>query len=285
MSARLRFRNMARRAFDKNGLRTLGGILATLDVRGGESGIERIFNREGLWVHQYKEGFIVDRSINSKQSIVSLEDATQDFWEYLYQPSPGDVIVDVGAGIGSEISLFSKQVGPSGLVIAIEAHPETYRCLKLFCELNHLRNVRVYNYAITDKPGTVTIDDDQQHISSSILTEGGKIEVMATSLDVLLPEIGAERVNFLKMNIEGAERFAIKGMVSSIDRMDCVCISCHDFKSDRGEGEFFRTRGEVKSFLERNAFEITSRSDDSKPWVRDQVNAARKANKVGGSLA
>ena len=61
-----------------------------------------------------------------------LRDA-DDYWFHVYQPQPGDVIVDIGAGRGEDVFAFSKAVGRTGHVWAIEAHPTSYTMLGRFC--------------------------------------------------------------------------------------------------------------------------------------------------------
>lgn len=48
-----------------------------------------------------------------------------------YAPKDGDVIIDIGAGVGTETLIYSMMTGKNGKVFAIEAHPATSRSLKL----------------------------------------------------------------------------------------------------------------------------------------------------------
>ena len=79
------------------------------------------------------------------------------------------------------------------------------------------------------------------------------------------------------MNIEGAERFALIGMKSVIQRVQAICIACHDFRANLGHGEEFRTRAFVERFLAEQGFTVTFRSDDQRSWVRDHVHGLRGA--------
>ena len=64
----------------------------------------------------------VDFNIWKNQMDVYAAD-TNDYWLQHYRPQEGDVIVDVGAGRGEDTVTFSRAVGQTGRVIAIEAHP------------------------------------------------------------------------------------------------------------------------------------------------------------------
>jgi hypothetical protein len=63
------------------------------------------------------------------------------------------------------------------------------------------------------------------------------ILVPATMLNHLCEQQGLKDVAFLKMNIEGAERYALLGMERVIQNIRQICVACHDFRSDAGESE------------------------------------------------
>ena len=85
-----------------------------------------------------------------------------------------------------------------------------------------------------------------------------------------------KRVGFLKMNIEGAEALAIREMEETLRITRALCISCHDFRADNGESEFFRTKQLVQEAVKRAGFRIVSRDADSRPDVANKVNAVRE---------
>ena len=95
--------------------------------------------------------------------------------------------------------------------------------------------------------------------------------VRADTLDAICRAEDLEEVDFLKMNIEGAERFALLGAESIIQRTKSICVACHDFRADYGEGEEFRTREFVKQFLIEHGFKVTTRQDDPRDYVRDHL--------------
>src|SRR5580693_7150013 len=70
----------------------------------------------------------------------------------------------------------------------------------------------------------------------------GALQVAGISLDELLERENVQRIDFLKMNVEGAEALAIRGMDRTLRITRALSISCHDFRAGAGEGEFFRTR-------------------------------------------
>ena len=76
------------------------------------------------------------------------------------------------------------------------------------------------------------------------------------------------------MNIEGAERYAL-GMESVLPHTRQICVACHDFRCEGGDGEQFRTRTFVEQFLVKRGFTVTSRPDDPRDYVRDHVFGLR----------
>lgn len=75
---------------------------------------------------------------------------TDDIFFLEYMPKTGDIVLDVGAGVGEEVTRLSKLVGPPGIIVSIEAHPKTLSWLARLCEANALKNVRLLQLAIVD---------------------------------------------------------------------------------------------------------------------------------------
>lgn len=75
------------------------------------------------------------------------------------------------------------------------------------------------------------------------------------------------------MNIEGAERLAIRGMEEHLSKVRNFAISCHDFVADRGGSDELRTRADVIGWCQQMGLQVFQRRDDRRPWVRDYVYA------------
>ena len=233
------------------------------------------FDDRRNWVNEQDEVTFVSPAVHTLR-YAEVRDTTRDIWEYAYSPGPGDVVIDVGAGIGTEIVVFAKAVGPEGRVIAIEAHPATCEALRRTVARSGLSNVEVLHLAIADREGELLISDrDTGHIGNSItgVTEG--VPVRATTLDRLADDLGIGRVDYLKMNIEGAEALAIRGMERLVARTRHIAIACHDFIADEGGSADHRTLAPVRAFLGQSGFDLRERPDDPRTWVRDQVYGSR----------
>jgi len=224
-------------------------------------------------VHRSKEGSVTDRHVNHRLSLAGYERVMNDYWFSVYEPKPADIVVDIGAGKGEETYAFSKRVGPGGRVISVEAHPQTFRCLVKLIEHNGLTNVVPVHAAICEKQHDVFINNPEWDQQGSIVAAASGLRIPGLTLDALVKNLAVARIDFLKMNIEGAEALAIQGMSQSIQNTKAVCISCHDFLGDSCSNEQMRTKAKVAAFLEQNGFRIFSRDNDPRPYIRDQLNA------------
>jgi FkbM family methyltransferase len=131
----------------------------------------------------------------------------------------GMVVFDLGANIGIFTVLLSKLVGKNGQVYAFEPDPELNEILKQNVENNNLQNVFVYSYAISDqsKKSKFSINhkqDGDNRLNSSTMTQD-MVDVETITLDEfckknnILPD-------FLKMDIQGSEPKAIRGMKNTL---------------------------------------------------------------------
>jgi FkbM family methyltransferase len=260
---------------NRRGCRWLLGIIVSIHATIKRRKYIRIFY-DGVWVHETREGFIVDRRINSELSPSSSFANVEDFWLLAYKPAAGDTVVDVGAGIGEETFFFSKRVGPQGRVVSIEAHPGTYLCLRKLCDYNKLKNVTPLNLAVQGEESDAFIDDPKRHVSSTIVDTKDGIRIKGVTLDHLTNELGIEKIDFLKMNIEGAEKAALAGMTETIKKTRYICVSCHDFLAAQHGLDGMRTKETVSQFLLDNNFEIIPRDKDKRDWFRDQLNGVNR---------
>jgi FkbM family methyltransferase len=271
---------------DRKGGRTLLGKITTSLAR-RELGREvNVFHDGRLWIHQVNSTFFPDdrrfcyfgSSFKDWAELPSryIKDA-EDYWFRRYQPREGDTVFDIGAGRGEDTFAFSRAVGGKGRVVSIEAHPLTYELLERFCRLNHLENTALLNVAVMDKQGEISMVESEDWRANAVAADGtsGNVRVVATTIDRICNERAIKRIDFLKMNIEGAERYALPGMESMLGSTKAICVACHDFLADRGLGESYRTKQLVEQFLVGHGFRTASYPDDPRDYVRCHVFAIR----------
>ena len=144
----------------------------------------------------------------------------------LFHPKEGDIVIDVGAHMGRYTITSSKYVGPHGQVIAVEAHPYNFKILQRNISLNRLTNVTAMNCAVYSKKDRLKLylpDEEQGYtMHHSLMTnyliskysegiEKKYIEVEAYTLDNLLQTSGINQVNWIKIDVEGAEYEVLRG--------------------------------------------------------------------------
>lgn len=127
----------------------------------------------------------------------------------------GDIVLDCGANVGT-FARFALDAGAK-LVVAIEPAPDNLECLRrnFAKEIGENRLV-IYPKGVWDKDDTLEllVDEDNQAADSFVIhRQGAKAvaKVPLTTIDKMVDELKLERVDFVKMDIEGAEVKALAG--------------------------------------------------------------------------
>jgi len=134
----------------------------------------------------------------------------------------GDIVLDCGANIG----VFTRHALKQGarLVVAAEPAPENLECLnKNFAQEIEAKRVIVYPKGVWDREDELVLRtfDDQSGGDSVALRFPGSREgptVPLTTIDRLVAELKLDRVDFIKMDIEGAEPRALRGAGQTVTR-------------------------------------------------------------------
>jgi FkbM family methyltransferase len=143
-------------------------------------------------------------------------------------------ILDVGAHIGTFTLRVLKRCNYLRKVIAIEANPENVRFLTLNMLLNKaVEKVTIIPYAVLDREKFVKIFHSiTSRGDSSIASNWHKIDegnfsvVYATTLDRILQNLPS--VSLLKMDIEGSEFLALKGLEKSHNKIQRIKVEIHE---------------------------------------------------------
>lgn len=255
---------------------TLAAVrMAQLGIRRREPALVHWDAGVAGWRHRYKAGVLYTPELRGR-TWRRCEADTLDVFCHKYHPGSGDVIIELGAGCGTETVTLSRLVGPAGRVVAVEASPRAADLLRATVSANDLSNVTVVEAAISDSCGFVEISDrgGVGGIQNSILNARGGHRVRSLTLDTLVAEVGLGDVDLLKVNIEGAERLMIRGMAESVSRVQNAVVSCHDFITEATGESDFATHAEVVAYFESCGFEVVGRRDP-RPWVRFYVYAAK----------
>jgi FkbM family methyltransferase len=134
----------------------------------------------------------------------------------------GDTFIDIGANIGCYTLAGSKLVGNSGRVIAFEPVDIVSNRLEQNIALNKLENITVVRKAIYDDHTFLNLHiASQENLGMSSIhrheSESGRIlNVEAITLDGYLKDENIGDIKLIKIDIEGAELFALRGMTDTI---------------------------------------------------------------------
>jgi FkbM family methyltransferase len=184
----------------------------------------RVDNYLLLDIHVPNHDYRIHCPLNKEDFIVMTKHEEQIMG--LFRPSEGDTVVDIGAHMGRYTIPCSKSAGMSGKVVAIEAHPYNFRILQHNLRLNKLKNVSLLNCAVYSNRARLKLylpDEDLGYtMHHSLMTnylaskysneiERKYIEVEADTLDNLLKARGINEVNWIKIDVEGAELEVLRG--------------------------------------------------------------------------
>lgn len=129
----------------------------------------------------------------------------------------GNTVIDLGAHIGYFTLQFARLVGESGRVIAIEPDEENMKILKKNVEENGYKNVIFIRKAISEKEGKIKLFlNEKHHGNHSLYNSDERVnfyEVETLNLQDLIKKFN-EEIDFIKMDIEGAEFIAVNQMSS-----------------------------------------------------------------------
>ena len=163
---------------------------------------------------------------------------------------PGSTFVDIGANEGFFTVQAAKIVGNSGRVLAVEPQGRLQEVIRKNLELNGLTNVTLVRSAVSDRPGEAEL-----HISPSTNTGSTGLSqstryrvpqeaVPVNTLEGILDQHGIEKVDLMKMDIEGFEYEALTGAerLLKTKRIRALALEMHP--------ELMRGRGKEPERLE-----------------------------------
>ena len=134
-----------------------------------------------------------------------------------------DVVLDIGANIGYYTLIFAKLVGEKGKVYAFEPDPTNFKLLKKNVLINGYKNVIFVQKAVSQKNGIVKLylcdDNKGDHRIYDSGDDRHFLAIESIRLDNYF--CGKNRkINFIKMDIQGAEGLALQGMTDILKRND-----------------------------------------------------------------
>ena len=210
--------------------------------------------------------------------------------------SPGDVVVEVGANVGTETIALADLVGPEGKVYAIEPVPANLARLRTLNERSNLHQVEVVPQAIVDFEGEVEFaaPTDVSHSGLGHIRGAGQgalpglFRVPCTTLDALTSGGGRGPVRLIAIDAEGSEAVVLRGASRCLQEDQPVLIlEAYESHLNR----FGSSLAELHSMLQTNGYVIHQigklglrqpdvHSDQASNWVALPGARAGEARRI-----
>ncbi len=157
--------------------------------------------------------------------------------------SPAPLIIDCGANIGLSVIYF-KHLYPNAKIVAFEPDVEIFRVLQDNINTFRLDNVTLYPTAVWSSDTELTFQPDG--------SVGGRIEGVGNNgvrvKTARLKDFINQKVDFLKIDIEGAEHEVLKDCRESLANVDYLFVEHHGIQ----DGE--KTLGEILEIIRDAGF-------------------------------
>jgi FkbM family methyltransferase len=158
--------------------------------------------------------------------------------------SQGAVAIDIGASLGEWTVPLARCVGPAGRVLAAEPAPRNAAALEATLAVNALRQAEVIRCAVGDHDGTAEF---AVPVVTSARTDTGtarlgpvgagyeRLNVCLRSLESLVVERGIDRLDLIKIDVEGHERQVLDGAQAVLERYRPALVieTGHEAEGDR----------------------------------------------------
>lgn len=211
-----------------------------------------------------------------------------------YEPHVGSVfkryirtgmsVLDVGANIGYFTMLSAALVGPNGLVVAIEPNPENVKLIEASRCANGFDHVTIVPAAAGRKTGILALNVSHLNgVTTEMRSDIGQIlgsrPVPCFALDAVLPK--DTRLDFIKIDVEGAELNAMVGLCATLDRCRPIIVS--EFSPGWLPGISGCTGPEYLRFLIDKGYSISViEKDGSETSFGDEADGVMEAYKRVG---
>jgi len=161
----------------------------------------------------------------------------------------GGTVVDVGAHFGLYTIPASKRVGETGRVVAIEPNPYANSFLRKSIALNGARNVTLLTCACWSRNETMRLYRGVASGNNSLVEQGASRYVTsdydlvdAMRLDAILREVGVSHVDWLKIDVEGAEVEVLHGLGAAANACRRIMVEVRS-RNVRAVKEYARENG------------------------------------------
>lgn len=190
----------------------------------------------------------------------------------------GGLVMDIGAHIGLFAVIASKVVGKTGKVLAFEPAPSTFKLLQKTVAINKKEDtIDVFQKAVGRKVGKTVffVSDGEADNSNSLVSyledrplHG--IDIDVTTIDAVVAAQNLSKLDFIKMDVEGAEFDTLHGAVQTLNTLRPVCIVAIHPNPILAKGD---TLEGIYDFIESCRYRITLHGE---PLAKEKFIANRE---------
>ena len=222
----------------------------------------RLLRRSGVladeWV-RFADGLSVEidsRNVIHKFLVRDGRFAAPIYDEIVRSVGPDGVFVDVGANFGY-FSVLAGTRTTAGHVLAVEANPAYARKLAEHVARNNSTGIEIFQVACWDEDGTLDLfvagidNPGKTSLSSANAYSSELVRVPACPLDSIVEESGVDKVDLIKVDVEGAELHVLDGMQRTIERFrPRVIVEVEDTLL----AQFSASPGDIHEYFARHGY-------------------------------
>jgi FkbM family methyltransferase len=190
---------------------------------------------------------------------------TDHDYECYLKVNQGDTVLDVGASVGGFTISVTPKVGADGVVVAIEPDPNNLICLKK--NTSKLNNVQIVGKYVSNHRGKERLYVARKNEEKLMIPSDNEyVEIQTDTLDCIVSDLEIERVDFIKMDVEGAELEVLEGAEKTLEIARKVVVAAYHIRNGK------KTWPKVQQFLKVRGFKIRVTSDGLVHAWKDQMS-------------
>ncbi|GBG57998.1 methyltransferase [Sporomusaceae bacterium FL31] len=139
----------------------------------------------------------------------------------------GDVVLDVGANIGYYTVLLSRLAGDSGKVISFEPTHHYREILKANIKANNIKNCTIMDFGLSKNNDECEISIGQSSATMHWVDDSSPLKtekIVLKKLDEIAEKLGVNRIDFIKIDVDGHEPAFFEGAWRSIEKFKPIIM-------------------------------------------------------------
>ena len=195
---------------------------ATLIEKGEDRNLYKTYYDNYFWLKVDHKAYI-DRCL--RQFSMFEKESTEVVKNLIKQ---GDIVLDVGANIGYYSVIMSKIIRDKGKVLCFEPTQYYRRLLEANIVANKLTNLEIYDFSLSDKKQQMGISigfsSATLHDPKGTIINKHREAIELRTLDVYIGELNIDRIDFIKIDVDGHEPAFLNGARNTIDKYSPIIL-------------------------------------------------------------